>query len=603
VRAGHDISLELAIDAGVPIQELTSSSHEIDIEHTATHTAKVTLRNQEEIPNRDFILKYKVAGSQISDAILTSAASAKSRFATGGYFSLILQPPVRVPESDITPKELVFVLDTSGSMMGFPIEKGKAMVEKALDELYPGDTFNLITFSGDTQILFPEPVFPTADNIRIAKQFLAGRSGNGGTEMMKAIRASLAPSDAQDHIRIVCFITDGFVGNDMEIIGEVQKHPHARVFSFGIGSSVNRFLLDGMAKAGRGAVEYVTLHDDADKASHRLYERIRSPLLTDVSIDWERMPVAEVYPTRIPDLFSGQPLVITGRYTGSAHGTIRLRGTRAGEAFVRDIAVDFGSHAPADGLIANFWARRKIDDLMSQDWSGAQRGNMKPALQDQITAIGLDYGLMTQFTSFVAVEDRVVTTSGKPERVEVPVEMPEGVSREGIFGEPSQSMQFARAGSFTAAQTVGVAGGVAGGVGSGVFYLNKSGPAAAPPPPPIARGTRDSEEMDASTHAEEKPPSKERALLESKVAPALLATFDCWQKSKSGCNSAQDGKVEITIWLTEVSNTALEQLKQLGFEISADRSSSKSVVGRLPLEKLEALAHLSQVKFMSPMRR
>jgi len=247
-RAGHDISIELSIDAGIPIQKLQSKSHEIDVDQPAGNTATVKLRNEATIPNKDFILRYQVAGKQISDAVLSQWMPGSTK-AAGGYFTLILQPPAQVEQSEITPKELVFVVDTSGSMYGFPLDKAKELMDRALDELYPGDTFNLITFSGDEHILFPEPVFPTAENIRIAKEFMQGRRGGGGTEMMKAIRAALDPSDKQDHIRVVCFITDGYVGNDMEIIGEIQKHPNARVFSFGIGNSVNRFLLSGMAKA------------------------------------------------------------------------------------------------------------------------------------------------------------------------------------------------------------------------------------------------------------------------------------------------------------------------------------------------------------------
>ena len=433
-RTGQDISLELAIDAGVPIQRLHSSSHQIDVDRTGANSAFVKLKKQDEIPNKDFILKYEVAGELITDAVLSQATSVNGKPGAGGYFTLILQPPARIPESDITPKELVFVLDTSGSMDGFPIEKGKSLISHALDELYPGDTFNLITFAGDTQILFPEPVFPTAANIRKAKALLNGRGGSGGTEMMKAIRAALAPSDSQDHVRVVCFVTDGEVGNDLEILGEIQKHPNARVFAFGIGSSVNRFLIEGMAKAGRGASEVVTLDEKAGPAAHRLYQRLRSPLLTDVSIDWGGLPVTEVYPQRLPDLFSGQPLVVSGRYSAAANGTIRIRGKRAGENFVREIPVRLSGNAGKYSIQPSFWARRKIEDLMSQDWAGLQSGTMKPALQKEITQLGLDYRLMTQFTSFVAVEEQVVTKDGKPVRVEVPVEMPEGVSYEGIEG-------------------------------------------------------------------------------------------------------------------------------------------------------------------------
>jgi biopolymer transport protein ExbB/TolQ/uncharacterized protein YegL len=234
-----------------------------------------------------------------------------------------------VTAADVTPKELVFVLDTSGSMSGFPIEKAKETMKLALDNLHPDDTFNLITFSGDTHVLFPQPVPATRENLHRAQVFLASRQGSGGTEMMKAIRAALVPSDKQNHVRIVCFMTDGYVGNDMEIISEVQKRPNARVFAFGIGSSVNRFLLDKIAEHGRGEVEYVSLQDDGSAAARRFHERVRNPLLTDIEIDWAGLPVADVYPKRLPDLFSVKPLILTGRYTGAARGVIRLSGALA----------------------------------------------------------------------------------------------------------------------------------------------------------------------------------------------------------------------------------------------------------------------------------
>src|SRR5205085_713256 len=246
MRAGHDISVELDLDAGVPLGDIASNTHEIEVERPSVSSARVRLKDSAAIPNKDFRLRYDVAGSRIEDAVLAHRSS------RGGFFTLILQPPERVTVKDVTPKELVFVLDTSGSMEGFPIEKAKETMKLALEGLYPQDTFNLITFSGDTHILFHEPVPATPENLSKAKKFLSGRKGDGGTEMMKAIRAALAPSDASDHVRVVCFMTDGDVGDDFEIISEVQKHPNARVFAMGFSSAPNRFLLDKMAEYGRG---------------------------------------------------------------------------------------------------------------------------------------------------------------------------------------------------------------------------------------------------------------------------------------------------------------------------------------------------------------
>jgi Ca-activated chloride channel family protein len=428
MRAGHDISIEVKLDAGVPIDGLKSTLHEVDVASADNHRAVVRLKDRATIPNKDFILKFDVAGKKISDAVMTH------RGAQGGFFTLILQPPERVTAADVTPKELVFVLDTSGSMEGFPIEKAKETMKLALDDLYPSDTFNLITFSGDTHVLFPQPVRATRENLQRTQSFLASRQGSGGTEMMKAIHAALAPSDEQDHVRIVCFMTDGYVGNDMEIISEIQQHPNARVFAFGIGSSVNRFLLDKMAEQGRGEVEYVTLEDDGSSAARRFHERVRNPLLTDIEIDWAGLPVADVYPKRLPDLFSAKPLILTGRYTSAARGAIRLRGNLAGQTFMKEIPIELPKLQNAHDVLATLWARTRIDDLMSQNYAGIQNDDPQPDLREEIIQLGLEYRLMTQFTSFVAVEEMIVTDGGQPRRIDVPVEIPEGVSRAGGFG-------------------------------------------------------------------------------------------------------------------------------------------------------------------------
>ena len=626
-RAGHDVSIELAIDAGVPLLQLHSASHEIDVERTSASAATVNLKNLAEIPNKDFILKYDVAGEQVADAVLSRAAPANSKLGAGGYFTLILQPPARLRESDIAPKELVFVLDTSGSMMGFPIEKAKELINHALDELYPGDTFNLITFSGDTRILFPEPVFPTVENIRKAREVLNAQHGAGGTEMMNAIRAALTPSDSEDHVRVVCFLTDGEVGNDLGMIGEVQKHPNARVFAFGIGTSVNRFLIESMATAGRGASEIVTLNDKADVAAHRLYERLRSPLLTDISLDWGGLPVSDVYPKQLPDLFSGKPLVVSGRYALAANGTIHLRGKRAGEEYTREIPVVLSSRATSDSILTSFWARQKIDDLMSQDWAGLQQGKVKPGVEQEITQLGLSYHLMTQFTSFVAVEERVVTTGGKPQRVEVPVEMPEGVSYEGVFGDDKSALLYSPSAGLTLYEQMGMASkrnrysgngmaklaadgsvgaGAGGGIGAG-SGASLGGPvnSAAPPPPPppmvaMPRSVATLQEA-APDHLAPKP-TGERAVLEAKLTPVLLERYDCWKKRGSDCELAEDGSIEIQIFLTDDSPAVVREIEDLGFSVS-HRAQKRIVIGRIPLGKLADLATVQMVRFITLARR
>ena len=637
MRVGHDISLDITLDAGVVIDGLESKTHPIDIERADDRRAHVHLKDLATIPNKDFILRYDVAGKTVQDALLTH------RSGRGGFFTMILQPPERVTVEDVMPKELVFVLDTSGSMSGFPIEKAKETMKLALDNLYPTDTFNLITFAGDTRILFPQPVAATPENLKKAQDFLSSSSGSGGTEMMKAIKAALDPSDAQGHMRIVCFMTDGEVGNDMEIISEVQKHPNARVFAFGIGSSVNRFLLDKVAEYGRGEVEYVALNDDGSAAARRFHERVRNPLLTDISIDWNGLPVADVYPQRIPDLFSAKPVILTGRYTAAGNGVVRLRGKMSGKDFVREIPIDLPEAQTQHDVLASLWARQRIDDLMGQDYAGMQQANMRPELKETITQIGLEYRLMTQFTSFVAVEEMIVTDGGQPRRIDVPVEVPEGMNRAAVFGGefgaapqslPVNGRNFAslamlnagtsnaqtRSGTTTsksksrraaaAGSGVGTGTGAGGGVGGAV---NGSAGNASSSPPQNASATvtisAAPTEADAAYVTPKPSPEEERReQLRAKIHPSILGVIERLKKKDTNPSAEEarfirNGKAELQVWLTDKSDEALAKLKELGFEVVLDPKTSKLVIGRLPIEKLEALADLKFVRYVAPQTR
>jgi Ca-activated chloride channel family protein len=573
-RSGHDLSLSVKIDAGVSIHQVQSITHEIVVTNSKASQAEVHLKQEATIPNKDFILTYAVAGEDIRDAVLTH------RNGRNGFFTLLLQPPDRVKTDEVTPKELVFVLDTSGSMSGFPIEKAKETMRLAIDGLNPRDTFNLITFAGDTHILFPEPVLATSSNVRKAQAFLSSRRGGGGTEMMKAIRAALDPTDSQEHVRIVCFMTDGYIGNDMAIVGEIQKYPNARVFAFGIGSSVNRFLLDKMAEHGRGEVEYVGLQDDGSAAARRFHKRVQHPLLTDISVDWDDLDVSEVYPKRLPDLFSAKPLVLTGRYTTPGKGTIRLRGKVAGRPIMRKIDVEFPGFKPEHDVLATLWARTKIAELMAQDYSGIQQGNPKPEVRKAITQLGLDYRLMTQFTSFVAVEELIITEGGQPRLVEVPVELPDGISYEGIFGRDDQRAAGFRNRTMRPAAKMSqrFLGGVV------AQEAHRSAPVMA-----------DRLEEDSSTIGLNEPLSK--------LDASLLAMVDKKKEGKdfSPDESArlQDGKVMVQVWLADTKEETLAQLKELGFKSVAQPKSGHLVIGYVPVEQLEALAKLSVVRYVT----
>jgi Ca-activated chloride channel family protein len=463
-RSGHDISLEVRLDAGLPILDIESKLHEVAVARSGETRATVALADKATIPNKGFVLKYRTAGDKVQTGLLTHASGDGT-----GYFTLIFMPPA-VPQADyITPKEMYFIIDTSGSQQGWPIEKAKETMSLCIDRMNPGDTFQLIAFSNEATPCFAEPQPNTPQARAKVQQFLSGLEGEGGTEMMKAIHAALDPPADPERLRIVCFMTDGYVGNDFEIIDTIQKHiGSARFFSFGIGNSVNRFLLDEMAKVGRGAVEYVLLNTAGTEAAERFYRRIANPLLTDIEIVWDPTQVEDVYPERIPDLFDSAPLVVKGRYTEPYSGTIEIQGKLGGRPWAEDVQVDFPRSRPKGDVIATLWAREKIEDLMSQDWLGQQTGNPKQGIAEEITQVALEYRIMSQYTSFVAVEERVVNLGGRQRTIAVPVEMPEGVSYEGVFGDGLiAGKALALAAPASVAQTV--KGGGVGGAGGGGF--------------------------------------------------------------------------------------------------------------------------------------
>ncbi|HLK08177.1 MAG TPA: VIT domain-containing protein [Candidatus Angelobacter sp.] len=621
--AGHDVSMEVNLAAGVPVGDVASTSHKIFADRTGADSYHVTLADQAVPPNKDFILKYKVAGSGISDAILTHADK------TGGYFTLILQPPDRPQEKALVPRQLIFVVDTSGSMWGFPLEMAKKTVQRALDNLRKDETFNLITFSGDTRILFPEPVPATPENVAKAKEVLAGAYGSGGTEMMKAIRTALGddagadkPMEA-DPIRVVCFMTDGYVGNDADIIAEIKKHSDARVFSFGIGTAVNRFLLTKMAEEGHGDVEFVTAPGEAQAAADRFYERVHSPVLTNIAIDWHGLPVTDIYPKDVRDLFSAKPIIITGKYSGSPAGKITIKGYQGTGDYSRTIPIDFSSADASNAALEKIWARHKVEDLMSQDWNGIQSGNSK--YKADIIKVGLEHSLATQFTSFVAVEERTVVSDGKPVKVEVPVELPEGVSPLAVPGGSLQPQYAAKA-----------APGFGGGAGGSAYALS-----VAPPPPspgsanetvevtadaPVidmsssqVTHTFDDKELHPGASADNGPgiftgmkdrhDAKQKAewdstlkLVQPKFSADLLSYYQC-----ASMGSTPDGKtcdppsskvVKVKVDLTQAGSAVAKKLALAGFSVETGKGTVE-LTGSILTYRLKKLAQIAEVKSVS----
>ena len=427
-RNGHDIRVTVKLHAGLPVRDIECPTHEVILSpETAPFEGPVTVRlaPRDTIPNKDFVLRYTVAGAAPQTGFLAH------RDDNGGVFMLMFQPPIQPESGVITPKEMIFVLDCSGSMSGEPLALVKKAVRYALNNLNPDDTFQIIRFSDRLASFAKEPVKATPDNVRRGLSYLNGLNSEGGTEMLEGIKAALDFPHRDNRLRLVCFMTDGYIGNEKEILDAIRTRlgDDTRLFSFGVGSSVNRYLLERMAEVGRGEVKYILLNEKPEDAVKKFYERVRNPVLTHLRVDWAGLDVVDLFPARIPDLFAGQPIFVLGRYNRPGEATLRIRGKVHGETVTYEVPVTLPETADQHAALASLWARARIRELSTELYGGED----KDVIQE-ITALALKYHLMSEYTSFVAVEDKVVNENGNPVTIQVPVEMPEGVSYEGVFG-------------------------------------------------------------------------------------------------------------------------------------------------------------------------
>ena len=416
-RSGHDIALHLDVDAGVTIEEFTCVTHRITKQASAPGHISVALAPEDRIPNKDFVLRYRVAGDRIKSNLLTH------RDERGGYFTLMVYPPQDLGQLTRNPLELVFLLDCSGSMSGKPIEQAKAALRHALKQLHPGDSFQIINFSERASRLGKKPLEASASNIRKGLEYLDALRGDGPTEMIEGIKAALDFPHDPERLRFVCFLTDGFIGNEAQILGAVHERLGAsRIFSFGVGSAPNRYLLEHLAKQGQGAVAFLGLHDDGAKVMDDFFERISHPALADINIEWGTMRVGEVYPSRMPDLFVGRPVILTGRFNGQGETTIHVSGKAGGEPVRVTVPVKLNGQTAAKNALPSVWARMKIADLADRATYDSDSD-----IPGTIKQVALDYGLMSAYTAFIAVDSSRRTEGSEGVTVPVAVPVPEGI--------------------------------------------------------------------------------------------------------------------------------------------------------------------------------
>lgn len=430
-RSGHAITLTATLDPGGALREIASPSHEIEFAHPDTRRVSVSLRNKDEIPNRDFVLRWRTAASQLEARALMH----RPEPGRDGYLALSLEPRRDVPATEVAPRELVFLLDTSGSMQGAPLDAVKRAIRRALTAMDPQDTFTLIDFADEASSLSPHPLRNTRANVGRALAWLEHLRASGGTNQLAGIHAALSLPGDPMRVRYVVFMTDGYIGNEREVADLTRREiGAARIFSFGVGAAVNRFLLDEVAAAGRGVAEYLRPDEDPDAVIERLYARIGQPWITDVSIAWGE-GIRDALPSPMPDLSGLSPLTALARFSGVGPRTVTVRGRLAGRPFAQTVTLDLPAQEPSNPAVASVWARERIATL-----ERAERSADEPArTREEVTALALAHHLVSTHTSFVAVDESASVGRGSPRRVDQPLDGPEGVDLDaaggGILGQ------------------------------------------------------------------------------------------------------------------------------------------------------------------------
>lgn len=414
----YKLDLMTSLAAGMPLEEVSCPSHQTNVEWVSENTARITLDPEEANGgNRDYILRYRLQGQQVETGLLLYPGEEEN------FFLLMMQPPERVEPRQIPPREYIFVLDVSGSMQGFPLDTAKVLMRNLSGGLRPVDRFNVILFSGASRLLAPESLPATPENVRQVIASIDQEQGGGETELGAALNRALALPGNEGVSRTAIVITDGYVSAEADVFERIRTNLNrANLFAFGIGSSVNRFLIEGMARAGQGEPFVATDAEEAKTVAKKFQEYVRSPALTDIAVEMEGFGAYDVEPASIPDLFADRPLVIFGKWRGKASGTIRVTGLSGQGSYEKVFDVALAESSADNRALRYLWARARVARLSDSEYE------LDDETRLAMTELGLKYELLTAYTSFVAVHEVVRNTEGSAQTVDQPLPLPQGVS-------------------------------------------------------------------------------------------------------------------------------------------------------------------------------
>lgn len=418
-----DFDMTVTLNAGMIIQNIGSSTHKVNVNYPDAKTAEVYLSKSNGNPaNRDFILNYNLRGGQIQSGLLLYEHEDEN------FFAFQMEPTNTIALDKIPAREYLFIVDVSGSMNGYPLEVSKELMRNLLCDLRPTDTFNVQLFASSSTVFSVVPVETNEQNIEAAIRFLSEGQGGGGTQLLSALNEAykLTRQD-RGSARSMVVITDGYVSVEKEAFELIRNNlDQANVFTFGIGSSVNRYLIEGMAKVANSESFVATTMSEAQEVAEKFKRYIATPLLTQVQIEAKGFDVYDVAPNSIPDVFAARPVTVYGKYHGKPKGTLMVTGYYGKKKFRQEYKVSHGHLSKANKALRYLWARKKIAEL--DDYKKLFNADVK----DSVVALGLKYNLATNYTSFVAVDEAIVNKDGSMKTIKQPLPMPQHVNNSAV---------------------------------------------------------------------------------------------------------------------------------------------------------------------------
>jgi Ca-activated chloride channel homolog len=419
------LRISARIAAGVPIRDLSCTSHRVIQRWQSPAIAQLVLDDADQAQgDRDFILRYRLSGDQIAAGLLLYQGQDEN------FFLYMAQPPERITNADIPAREYIFVVDISGSMDGFPLNTAKRLLQDLIGKLRPSDMFNVVLFAGDSSVLSTHSLRADQSNVANAIRLIEGQRGGGGTELLAAVKQAMNLPREPNISRSIVLVTDGYISGEKGVFDYIRDNrDQCNVFSFGIGSSVNRYLIEGVAKAGMGEPFIVTKAEEASSIAAKFRDYIQTPVLTGIKVRSTGFDIYDVHSTQLPDLFARRPVILFGKWRGPAVGTFELQGkTGQGDYMTR---FDVAGAQPNEGnrALRYLWARSRIAELSDYGSGYLEDGRIK-----EITSLGLKYNLLTRYTSFIAVRDVLRNTQGSAQDVNQPLPLPLGVSDLAVGG-------------------------------------------------------------------------------------------------------------------------------------------------------------------------